>query len=253
MQELLFVNPSSLDDDRLENPRGKKRRKGGKRFSAKQRAWQKTFAQRYGGGKKKRKKGKRRSNPQSIVYKGTKKRVSNAAWRKSPYRRNPHRRRNPANFARAFSVKGVTNTVMEAAQGAVGATVVDIVMGQVVRSGVLPAVLLSQPAYSLVKAAGAIGLGVVVTQFAPRGILRNIGAEMAKGSLTVTLAGLIRSYLPVDMTMGRYMRGMGYSVPGTVLRSYLPNRSGVGAYMQGAELSDAMESSGYAGATYTGV
>jgi hypothetical protein len=123
---------------------------------------------------------------------------------------NPRRRvrRNPSP---RVTVKGITAQVQTAGVGAIGATVVDVAMGYV--GPMLPAALLTPTTYPIVKGAAAILLGSV-------GQMAGLGKwapQMAEGSLTVTLHGLIRSFLPAGMSLGYINSG------------YVPRR-GMGAY-----------------------
>lgn len=193
------------------NPR--KRRKNP---TAKQRAWRKKFGKMYGGGKRRRTNpAKRRSKlMQSVKRHGRK--VSRATWRRSGYTRNPRRRsayrRNPS--AR-LTIRSVQNQLVGAAQGAAGSVLVDIAMGQI--APMLPAALLTLNTYPLVKIGVALGFGALTTAVTPT---RWHGAisEMAKGSMTVTLAQVVRGFMPSNLVLGRRRpNGMGFNAAGQMV------------------------------------
>src|SRR3990172_9854882 len=229
MQELLLVNPSP----RLSNPRRRRRRRNA---SAKQRAWRKKFGQMYGGGRK-----RRASNPKKrrrARFGGTMRSVrrggrpvARSAWRASGYRRNPRRRRyrrNPMGFGklRLPTMTGITRTVTEAAQGAVGATLVDVVMGQMAVRNWLPAFAYTDMGYPLVKGALEMGRAGLAEYVIPRPF-KGIATEMAKGSITITVAGVIRQFMPATLPMGA--RRFGYGSSG-----YIPSgrpRTTMGEYL----------------------
>lgn len=228
MQELLIVNPSERGARGVvydENP--KRPRRSGRRASAKQLAWRKTFAARYGGGKR-----RRASNPKSrrklmaSVKRGGRK-VSRRAWRASGYHRNPMRRsyrRNP--IAVRASLKSITSLLIESAQGAAGATLIDMAMGQIVVRGWLPANMLTNTTYPLVKGGVAIGLGVVVGMLPLPPMLKRFAVEGVKGSLICTLRDTVAPYISGNFPLGRRM---GYAMPGRVLNGRRP----MGEYLHG--------------------
>jgi hypothetical protein len=220
--EILLLNPRR----RRKNPSGKRR------ATAKQIAWRKTFAARYGGKSKRRASSRvaanpsrRRRNPmKSVTYKGRP--VSARRWRASGYRRNPvgrrRYRRNPIGGGGGSSIRAnvnsITKLIGESAQGAAGAVAVDITMGFV--APMLPTVMLGQWTYPATKMAVAIGLGIAAQSVLPSG-LRRFAAEGVKGSLTCTLhqvlTPMIAGILPLGGRVGG--RGMGY-----VSSAYIPAR-----------------------------
>jgi hypothetical protein len=238
MQELLLVNPSH----RMANPRRRRRRKNA---SAKQRAWRKKFGQMFGGGRrranpKKRRKARFGGTMRSIARKGGGA-VSRSSWRASGYRRNPRRRRyrrNPVGLGRFRlpTMTGITRTVTEAAQGAVGATLVDLAMGQMAMRNWLPQFAYTDMGYPLVKGALAIGTAAVAEYLIPRPF-KGIATEMAKGSITITLAGVIRQFMPSTLPMGA-RRQFGYGSPG-MIPSGRP-RASMGEYLSASPGSMSM-------------
>ena len=125
---------------------------------------------------------------------------------------NPRRRRHyRTNPAPRLSVRSITGQLQDAAVGAVGSTVVDVAMGFV--GPRLPAALVTPTTYPIVKGAAAILLGALGNMAG----LRKWSGKMAEGSLTVTLAGLIRSFMPAGVTLGYINSG------------YVP-RAGMNAY-----------------------
>lgn len=237
MQELLLVNPSR---------RRRRVKKGG--GTSKQRAWRKKFGAMYGGkkrrsGARKRRHSARRSGLlQSVVYRKSGKHVSRRSFAASGYRRNPRRRshrryRNPSSRFGLPSARNVMGTVTQAFQGAVGATLVDVVMGQITSRGLLPSFAATEYGYPLTKGALAIGLAALAEAVVPRP-LRGFAAEMARGSITVTLTGLLRNFVPSTLPLGARgspMRRFGYGSSG-----YIPQRTirGMGEYLSGASASE---------------
>lgn len=218
MATVAFVNPS--------------RRRARKNPTAKQRAWRKKFGKMYGGGKKH---ARRHANPRKRKYMQSVKRhghkVSRRAWKSSGYTRNPrrrhHYRRNPS---LRLSTRGISNSLIGAAQGATGSVLVDVAMGQI--APMLPASLLSMNTYPIVKIAVALGLGAVGSKIAPS---RWHGAvsEMAKGSMTVTLAQVLRGFMPANLVLGarRMPHQMGFNAAG---QQVLPDTGGrMGEFMHG--------------------
>jgi hypothetical protein len=124
---------------------------------------------------------------------------------------NPRRRGYRSNPMPRLSVRGIGGQVQSAAVGAVGATVVDIAMGYA--GPMLPAALVGPNIYPVVKGAAAILIGAAAQA---AGLGRWAG-RLTEGSLTVTLHGLIRSFLPAGVALGYINSG------------YVP-RNGMSAY-----------------------
>ena len=119
----------------------------------------------------------------------------------------------------------IKSTVMPAATGAVGGLVLDVVYGRI--SPMLPAALQTGlPAFA-VKAASAVGLGMLAGRF--------VGRERAKvatiGAVTVLFYGMLKSYLSAavpSLGLSGYQDFVTYSgQPG--MGAYMPRN--LGAYM----------------------
>lgn len=250
MQELLIVNPSDRDggEETLYESNPRKRRRSGRRASAKQLAWRRTFAKRYGGGHKRRASNpkKRRARRGGAVMASVKRgghKVSRRAWRASGYRRNPRRRsyrRNP--IALRATMGSIMGMLVQSAQGAVGAIGVDMVMGQAITRGWIPASMLTPTTYPVVKGGVAIGLGVLANMLPLPAMLKRFAVAGVQGSLTCTLRDTIQPYVSGSFPLGarhRPMRGMGYSMPGRVLSGRM------GEYLHGGDSMATRESRMY--------
>lgn len=230
MQELLIVNPSDRGSGETtlyeSNPR---KRRSGRRASAKQLAWRKKFAARYGGGRKRRanpsKRRRRRTGATMASIKRRGRPVSRSAWRASGYRRNPSRRyrRNPV--AVRATMRGITTLLIESAQGAVGATLVDMTMGQIVMRGWLPLNMQTTQMYPLVKGGVAIGLGIVGNMLPLPAMFKRVLAEGVKGSLVCTLRDTISPYVAGTFPLGQNSRQMMRSRNGGSRDGYMGWRS----------------------------
>jgi hypothetical protein len=130
---------------------------------------------------------------------------------------NPRRRGYRSNPMPRLNVRGIGGQVQSAAVGAVGATVVDVAMGYV--GPMLPAALVGPNVYPVVKGAAAILIGAAAQAVG----LGKWAGRMTEGSLTVTLHGVIRSFLPAGVALG-------YINSGYVPRAGM---NGMGAYMKG--------------------
>lgn len=108
-----------------------------------------------------------------------------------------HRRPNPVNGIGTF-VKG---TLMPSVVGGAGALALDVAMGMLP----LPPALKSGPMAPLVKAAGAVGLGMI----AGKALGRRTGEQVAAGALTVTVYNVARMML-VKASGGRIPGLSGY-------------------------------------------
>jgi hypothetical protein len=161
--------------------------------------------------------------------------------------RRRHRRHNP------FSTSGIQAALMPAAWGAAGAVGMKIAYGYLSPS--LPSTLTTGFMPTVVEAAAAIGLGMLVSRFKSR----QDGMYVTVGGLTVVLVGAIvpmlqsaaptlpglsglsgyGDYIPYNRnTMGAYMKrpGMGFYSPAPVLGAPGPKAmgrlGGMGAYMR---------------------
>jgi hypothetical protein len=124
---------------------------------------------------------------------------------------------------------GVTTLVTTAAKQAIGATAVDLAMGQIAPR--LPATLLTPNVYPVVKAGAAIGLGMLVSKFLPG----DLGRKMAEGSLTITLYSVIRGFMPQTVPLGYINPGY---VPRQGVRGMGEYLSGVGETAMEREMND---------------
>ncbi|MCS6948002.1 MAG: hypothetical protein NZM12_10340, partial [Steroidobacteraceae bacterium] len=167
-------------------------------------------------------------------------------YRRGAYSRRRFRRSVPATFR--ANLPTAVNAAQTAAAGAVGAVVMDVVMSQAAR--VLPTALATRfdergginYGYHLTRAALTIGVGALGAHFLPAGA-RSWAVRGAVGALTVQAYEILRSFVPVDWTMGYYfnparivaggmqgMRGrLGQNNGGRYMRLPTPTMTGMGA------------------------
>lgn len=211
MQELLIVNPAK---------RPSKRRKTRKAASPAQKRARAAFAAaaRARAGKK-RTSAKRRSKPATAI-----------TVMSNPKKRRVTRRRNPVARAGGLLKKPMA-MLTPALMGALGATAVNTILGKLP----LPAKAMTGKMRYVTQAAAAIGLSMVAQKLGVKGAL---AAQMAEGSLTVTLHQAITE---TASGMGMNLSGMGYYLPGAAT-SAVPSRSansapmalnGMGKYLTG--------------------
>ena len=119
---------------------------------------------------------------------------------------------------------GITSVLIESAQGALGAIGVDMLMGQIVVRGWIPATMLTQNTYPLVKGATALGVGILANMMPLPAAAKRFVALGVKGSLICTLRDTITPYVSGSFPLGAsrymnytpgvprsgYMAGMGY-------------------------------------------
>lgn len=221
MQEILLVNPAR---------RPSKRRKSTKRASPAQLRARAKFA---AAARARSKKGAAvMSNPKRRTRRAKRSvavRHRNPIRHANPKRRTHRRRRNPiGGDLRA------TSLLKGALVGALGATAVNTVLGQV--SGMLPATLTTGNMAYLTRLGAALGLAALAGKM---GAKRAMVAQMAEGSMTVTLHDAIVSLSGgMGMQLGG-MRGLGVYMPGRGAQA-VPHASGnparlagMGAYMTG--------------------
>ena len=113
--------------------------------------------------------------------------------------------------------RSIINQVTEAGTGAVGATLVDILMGFI--GPRLPVQLLTPTLYPVVKGGVAILFGTTVGSMG--GQLGKLGRAGANGALICTLRDALRMYLPAGLTLGYINSGM------------VARNNGMGAYVRG--------------------
>lgn len=142
--------------------------------------------------------------------------VSVKTWKSSGYARNPikRRRRNPIGRLNLGGIVG--NTIVPAATAATGAIALDIAYNFIP----LPENLKSGPLRHVVKAAGAIGLGIVAGMV----VKKETAKQLAAGAMTVVMYNAFREVLT------RFAPNLG-------LGAYLDEGSsedGISAYLDGA-------------------
>ena len=174
MAELMLINPRK---------RRRKKTKSVRKNPHKRRTM--TALQRKYFGKRKRKSIKR--NP--VVAKKSHKRRRRYAVSSKKSRRY---RRNPARGIGKFNVQSFTkNTLMPSAIGAAGALGLDVVMGFLP----LPPALKTGPMRTVVKIAGAVGIGMLASTF----VKRSTAEQIAAGAITVALYDTLKGMLQVAM------------------------------------------------------
>ena len=132
-----------------------------------------------------------------------------------------HRRPNPINGLGAF----VKNTLMPSVVGGAGALALDVAVGVLP----LPAAMKTGPMAPLVKAAGAVGLGMLAGQV----MGRRVGEQVAAGGLTVMAYNLSRQLL---------VKATGGKIPG--LSEYVSAYPEMGEYVDYTPPQLGYESSG---------
>lgn len=120
-----------------------------------------------------------------------------AAKRKQGRKRNP----GPAVSVRGAAPSSIGGQVKNAALGAVGGIGLDMAMGLVAKRA--PSNLTAGPARHLLKAAVALGLGVIGTKVFKSGMV----GTMVQGGLTITLHDAAKEMLLRNMGMGEYIDG----------------------------------------------
>lgn len=230
MQELLIVNPAK---------RPSKRKATKRKASPKQIAARKKFAAmvRARAGKSPAKRSSpRKANP-IMATKRRKARRSNpvkATVKRVTRRRNPvarvakrSRRRNPISLG-GGSLRPMA-LLKPAFIGALGATAVNTILGKLP----LPAAAFDGKMRFVTRGVAAIALGMIASKLGARSA---IAAQMAEGSLTVTLHDMITEY---SSDMGMALSGfpnptgarLGYFAPGT--NATRGGQQRVGAYVSG--------------------
>lgn len=220
MEELLIVNPARRPSRRRNPSPAQKRARAA--FAAMARARAKN--------PRKRRAARRRHNPMTLdatpsryapapkmtglVYK----RRRNPAKRRAVHHRR--RRHNPLNIG-GGSMKPM-HLLGNALVGAVGATVVNTALSKLP----IPAVAMTGKMRYATQAVAAIGIGMLLSKVGPT---KKYAAQMAEGSLTVTLHDLIKE---VAAGAGMNLGGMGYYLPGVGVQA-VPSASGNPGRMAG--------------------
>jgi len=207
------------------NPRRKKRRKG-KMPAGLRRYWAARRGRKSTGRKRRRARAvmanprrrrlksarvsrKRRRRSAAVSHVKRRRRARNPIFR----RRARHRRHNP------FSTRGLKGVLIPAAYGAGGAIATSIVYGFLAPK--LPTMLTTGYAPILVKAAAAIGLGMLIGKF----MSKQDGQYATVGGLTVVLVGAVTPFIAQAAPTIPGLSGLaGYG-------DYIPHRP-MGAYSQ---------------------
>lgn len=212
MSQLFMLNPSR-------RRRRKARKNPRRRMTAKQRKY---FGPRANPRRRSRRRARRNPVPAMLA---------NPRHRRRRARRNPIARRYRSNPQLRLTGRGIVTQVTDAAQGAIGATIVDVAMGYINPS--LPAAMLTPNVYPIIKGAVAIGMGALGGMIG--GQVGRFAAKGAEGSLICTLRDVIRSFLPAGTQLGfinsGYVapRGMGAYVNGLGASSLRTPLMGMGA------------------------
>jgi hypothetical protein len=203
MAELMLVNPR-----RRKRKAGKRRRK----MTAKQLLY-------FGKGRRRR---RHASAARPVRRHRRRSSVIAAPRRRRSHRRRRHvtrLRRNPIRMG-GFSVRRFMNdALIPAGVGAVGALGVDVALGY--GGAYLPASLQSGLPNTLVRLAGAVGVGWVAGMAAGK----KFGEAATAGAITVTLYDLIKGYVKTAMP-ALPLSGMGWISPGLQV-----GYGGMGAYV----------------------
>jgi len=166
----------------LVNPRRRRRVTRARRNPRKARRHMTALQRKYFGPRRK-KRTTRRRRTETLA-------VNPRRTRRRTHRRMTHLRRNPRRSLGMGSMKGFINsTLVPASVGALGALGTDIVIGYV--APYLPASLNSGIALSLVKIAGAVGVGYAAGMF----MGRKYGEEAMAGAITVQLFDIVKGYM----------------------------------------------------------
>lgn len=231
----------------LVNPR-KKRRKGRKSRKGRMPAGLRRYwASKRRGTKTVKRRRKRRHSAVAVAPRRRRRHRRHAVAVKRRRKRNPiMRRRHHRRRSNPFSIRGVSHSVMPAAIGATGAIALDVAYAYAGKY--LPASLQTGFLPVLVKAAGAIGLGMLARKV----VSRDKANAATLGALTVVAYGaikpLIAQFAPTIPGLSGYadfvnygtsMAGMGaYFNPGG---SQIPqNLRGLGFYNPAATLGSYM-------------
>lgn len=216
MQELLLINPSKRHGK-------KKRAKRRSNPSPAQRAARAKFAamaraRAHNPRRRRRSSAKRRSNPITVVHHAR--------------RGASRRRRNPVNsgaisFRRAIG--SPLSVLKPALMGAVGAAVVNKGLSLLP----LPPMLMAGRVRYFTQAVAAIGVGVIAQKLGVRGAT---AADMARGSLTVTMYDALRDvaapYINLN-GMGYYLPGIGVQAVPSAAGNAAQLMNGMGKYVSG--------------------
>lgn len=147
-----------------------------------------------------------------------------------------HRRPNPISGVGAF----VKTTLMPSVVGGAGALALDVAVAMLP----LPPTMKTGPMAPLVKAAGAVGIGMLAGQF----LGRRTGEQVAAGALTVTVYNVARQMLA--KASGGRIPGLGEYV-GEYVSEYVGEPPQLGYESSGGQVGfDESELSGYETGVY---
>lgn len=219
MQELLIVNPSK---------RPSKRRKSTKAASPAQKRARAAFAarSRARSGTKTAKRRTRRAAPALSVMSNPRRRrhVAKASKRASRRRSNP--------LSMTSVIKKPMAMLTPALTGALGAIAVNTILSKLP----IPASMNTGKMKYVTQGVAAIALAMIASKVGVKGAM---AAQMAEGSLTVTLHDAIKD---IASGFGMNLSGMGYYLPGVGAGRAVPSRAanpgqmamqGMGKYISG--------------------
>jgi hypothetical protein len=234
MSELMLINPGRRIKRRAKrraNPA--KKRRGRRRMSALQLKYFGKKSQRNPVMAKKRRRSSKRKHARKAVAITVRANPRRRHRRHNPIRahKRRHYRRNPSGLNIGSFLK---NTLMPSAVGAVGALGVNIVLGYLP----IPDTMKTGPIGTLVKIAGAVGVGMIASKVSNR----RIGEQVTAGAVTVQLyqlmSGMLANAAPA-LAARAGLAGMDeypsleYTAPG--MGAYVD--SGMGMYMPASRVS----------------
>lgn len=239
MSELLLINPGRS---------GKAKRKK-KRSPAQKAATRRMLAARKAGQSKRKRntirtapvakktKRKRKYKTRAVARVRRKSNPSVRARRSRRYRHNPMRMNSMTGFTK--------HTLMPSVVGAAGALGLDVILGFLP----IPVQFKTGPMRAIVKIAGAVGVGILASNF----MKRETAHQIAAGAITVTLYDVMKGYLQqamptlplseADVMFEEYPNlsyaGAGQTVDGMdQYVSGMSSEDGVGMYVGDSEVSD---------------
>lgn len=241
MSELLLINPGR----RVKSKRKKKR------SAAQKAATRRMLAARGLGRVKRKRKTTLRTAPVAKKRKRKSRSIARVSARARVRRKhNPirahRRRRYRSNPMRMNSMTGFTkHTLMPSVVGAAGALSLDVILGFLP----VPVQFKTGPMRAIVKIAGAVGVGMLASNF----MKRETAHQIAAGAITVTLYDVMKGYLQqamptlplseADVMFEEYPNlsyaGAGQTVDGMdQYVSGMSSEDGVGMYVGDSEVSD---------------
>lgn len=234
MQELLLINPRKRAT----------RRKSTKAASPAQKRARAAFAAASRARAGKKRTAKRRSHAPAVTL------MSNPRKRRThrSHAAKRHSRRHSNPIAGHSLLKKPLALLTPALMGALGATAVNTILGKLP----IPAAAMTGKMRYVTQGAAAIALAMIASKLGVKGAM---AAQMAEGSLTVTLHQAI---VDISAGMGMNLSGMGYYLPGVGARA-VPSPSansapmamagGVGKYLTGPGATRGMQMRGMSAIT----